>query len=61
MLREAAQGINDHYWNRDAPEEAERANREYARQIEDWRDRVEAAGFKAHPAVPQGPPLKVFP
>ena len=58
VLREAAQGINNHYWNREAREEAERANREYARHMPDWRDRVEAAGFKAHPAVPQGPPPK---
>ena len=59
-VAKAAQGINDHYWNREAREEAERANREYARSMADWRTRADAMGLKAHPAVPQGPPPKDF-
>ena len=58
QLRQAPQATNTHLWNREARESAERANREYAPQMEDWRARVEAAGFKATPAVPQGPPPK---
>ena len=46
------------YWNREAREAAERANIEYARQMEDWRNRVKAAGFKESPSAPQGPPPK---
>ena len=57
-MSKAAQGINDHYWNREARAEAERANREYAGSMADWRTRVEAMGLKAHPASPQGPPPK---
>ena len=52
----AAQATNAHLWNREAREAAERADREYARQMEDWRARVKAAGFQKTPAVPQGPP-----
>ena len=58
VLLKAAQGTNDHYWNREAREEAERANREYARSMADWSTHVDAVGLKAHPAVPQGPPPK---
>ena len=58
VLHKAAQGINDHYWNREAREEAQRAKREYARSMADWRTRIEAMGLKAHPATPQDPPPK---
>ena len=58
VLCKAVQGINVHYWNREAREEAERANREYAQSMADWRTGVDAMGLKAHPPVPQGPPPK---
>ena len=57
-LHTAAQATNLHVWNREAREEVERANREHARQMEDWRARVKATGFKESPSVPQGPPPK---
>ena len=58
VLRKASQAINAKYWNREAREEAERANRECAQSMADWRARVDALGLKAHPAAPQGPPPK---
>ena len=58
VLRKASQAVNAKYWNREAREAAERANREYAQSMADWKTRVDALGLKAHPAVPQGPPPK---
>ena len=58
VLRKACQAINAQYWNREARLEAERANREYAQSMADWRTRADAMGLKAHPAAPQGPPPK---
>ena len=57
-VRKAARATNLHVWNREVREEAEQANRVYARQMEDWRSRVQAAGFKESQSVPQGPPPK---
>ena len=58
QLRQAAQATNAHLWNRKRREAAELANRECAHQMEDWKARVEAAGFQPNPAVPQSPPPK---
>ena len=55
---QAPQPTNLHVWNREVRAEAERRNREFAQSMADWRTRVEGAGFKAHPAVPHGPPPK---
>ena len=57
-LHKAAQATHDYVWNREGRAEAERHNREFAQRVADWRTRVEGAGFKAHPAVPHGPPPK---
>ena len=43
QMRQAGQAINNHLWNREAHEAAERANRAYARQMEDWRARVKGS------------------
>ena len=56
-LRRAAQAVNDQQRNRQRREEAERADREHARQMEQWTAHMRAAGFIESP-VPQGPPPK---
>ena len=55
-LHKEAHATLVHVWNREARQEAERHNREYAQSMAEWKDRVQGAGFKANPAVPQGPP-----
>ena len=57
-LHKAAHATLVHVWNREAREEAERHNREYAQSMAEWRHRVQGAGFKARPAVAHGPPPK---
>ena len=57
-LHKAAHATLVHVWNREAREEAERQNREFVRNMADWKDRVEGAGFKAHPSAPHFPPPK---
>ena len=46
VLLKAAQGVNVRAWDREAREEAERANIAYARQMEEWKASVKAAGSR---------------
>ena len=57
-LHKAAHATFFHVWNREARGEAERQNREFVRNMAEWKDRVEGAGFKANPSVPHGPPQR---
>ena len=57
-LRKASQAGNFYAWNREAREEAERHNQEFARSMAEWQAQVESRGFKDHPSVPHGPPPK---
>ena len=57
-LYKAGQAHNVRAWNREAREEAEKHNREYAQSIAEWRDRVQAMDLRTHPSVPHGPPPK---
>ena len=57
-LHKAARAVNLRAWNREAREEAERHNREYARGMAEWQDRVQAMDLQTRPSVPQGPPPK---
>ena len=52
VLRNAAQGVNARQWDREAREEAERANIAYMRQMEEWKASVKAAGFKESRSIP---------
>ena len=46
-----------HQWDRERPEEAERANREHDRRVREWEAQMHAAGYWDCP-VPHGPPPK---